>query len=234
MNEVKRSRKSAFERWNIRFGAGILLVFAAGSILAGCQSEQPTSTEANAVNSNENTAPVADLPANGNLPAVNNADTANVAANTAHSNLKPQEIAEIPPPPEGGPTPISLTEAKKRRLEQFRNAEGTGLPPDMDVEAGPQVQPAPDNSEYFITLTDVARETRRFKSHSVLDRVEKESDGKNDNGVSKERQKGKYRAGTDIELSQGDGSPVSQRGGNKTMICRCCKKFLQQVSRHRI
>lgn len=178
MRDVKRSRKS-FERWNIRFGAGILLIFAAGSILAGCQSEQPTSTEANAVNSNENAAPKAELPANDNSPAVNNADTANVAANTANNNLKPQEIAEIPPPPEGGPTPISMTEAKKRRLEQFRSGEGTGLPPDMDLEAKPQAQPAPDNSEYFITLTDVARETRRFKSHSVLDRVEKESDGKN-------------------------------------------------------
>ncbi|MBX3290160.1 MAG: hypothetical protein KF855_12525 [Acidobacteria bacterium] len=179
MNKVKRSGKYIRDVWNIRSFFSILLAFTVSLTLAGCQSEQPTSTEANAVNSNENAAPKAELPANDNSPAVNNADTANVAANAANNNLKPQEIAEIPPPPEGGPTPISMTEAKKRRLEQFRNSDGTGLPPGVPTEAGPQVQPAPDNSEYFITLTDVARETRRFKSHSVLDRVEKESDGKN-------------------------------------------------------
>ncbi|MBX3245336.1 MAG: hypothetical protein KF685_12870 [Acidobacteria bacterium] len=157
----------------------VLLIILGVLLGTACQSEVSEPNVANTANSNQISASNTEVSSTNISPQANVVDTANLAANAANANLTPQEIAEVPPPAEGGPTPISLTEAKKRRLEHFRSGEGTGLPPDMNVDAGPQVQPAPDNSEYFITLTDVARETRRFKSHSLLDKVEKESDGKN-------------------------------------------------------
>lgn len=159
------------------------LLIVAVVALGGCSADPPA-------NANSNTASVplqsndggnSDIKVkveNTSVPAP--VDTTNTSAPGVDANVRPQEISELPPPPPGNnEKPISMAEAKKRRMEQFRNSNSTGgLPPGLEGQGQPQARPAPDNSEYFVTLTDVARETRRFKSHTLLDKVEKSTNGK--------------------------------------------------------
>ncbi len=74
--------------------------------------------------------------------------------------------------------PAGMTEQQKKRLEDafaanVQTPDGTVHP---GMKAKPSSRPAPDNSEYSSTLTDVATETRVFKGHPVLNKVERITD----------------------------------------------------------
>lgn len=73
--------------------------------------------------------------------------------------------------------------AKQEKMEALRQA-GVSAPEAVpgEIPAGKlNSRPAPDNSEFVSTLTDVGRELRTFKDHPQLLKVEKIIDGKNEN-----------------------------------------------------
>lgn len=95
-------------------------------------------------------------------------------SNVASSNSAPKE------PSGNSELPAGMTEQQKKRLEEAFAAnvqvpEGSVHP---GLKAKPASRPAPDNSEYFSSLTDVATETRQFKGHPVLNKVERITSGK--------------------------------------------------------
>ncbi len=80
---------------------------------------------------------------------------------------------------EGEEIPREVLDRKKSRIEALREkqgSDGAGTVPAGSVK--PLSRPAPDNSVYITSLTDVAREIRQFNDHPVLDRVERISDAK--------------------------------------------------------
>lgn len=54
-----------------------------------------------------------------------------------------------------------------------RPLNANGENPAMTGNVKPLVQPAPENSEFTMTLTDVGTETRTFKNHPQIDKVVK-------------------------------------------------------------
>lgn len=54
-----------------------------------------------------------------------------------------------------------------------RPLNSNGGNPAMTENVKPLVQPAPENSEFTMTLTDVGTETRTFKNHPQIDKVVK-------------------------------------------------------------
>ncbi len=107
-----------------------------------------------------------------NTAANGEADGTSASSNDSSSlsALDPSGKPELPP---------GMTEQQKKRLEDAFAAnvqvpEGSVHP---GLKAKPASRPAPDNSEYFSTLTDVATETRVFKGHPVLNKVERITSG---------------------------------------------------------
>ena len=100
------------------------------------------------------------------------------AAQSESSQLSPQSnvnAAENPVP--AGSTdvpPANAMEAKMRKLQLLRQgqpAPNSGPPPK------PVPQPAPDNSTYTVVLAEAVNETRIFKSHPQIMKVEKVTGG---------------------------------------------------------
>jgi len=95
-------------------------------------------------------------------------DSSGVAGNTnsipAGENSLNADITEDP-----------VTAAKNARMQELRNAN-TQAATTSPKESTPL--PAPENSEYSVSLGKVGLETRVFKDHKVINKVEKIIDGK--------------------------------------------------------
>jgi hypothetical protein len=115
-------------------------------------------------------------------------ETANTG-NSVETESRPTEISSanpdggVPEPVDASPTdanagsqePLTVAEAANRKRERLGAEADTSqvkLP-----AAKPMRRPAPDDSEYWSTLTDVAREVREFKSDPQISRVERTNDG---------------------------------------------------------
>lgn len=138
----------------------LLLAFAAVSMPTGCSSgEQSAASNAQtgAANGPQQIAPPHEgAPA----PDVMNTDNPTLLA-------------------EGEEIPSDVLERKKSRLEEMREKRSTGSDGGASpANVKPFSKPAPDNSVYITSLTDVATEIRQFKDHPVLDKVERISDAK--------------------------------------------------------
>lgn len=70
----------------------------------------------------------------------------------------------------------SAQDIRGRKMDMLRGP--TDLPDSAAKQPQPTLRPAPDNSFYSVVLTDAAVETRIFKNHPQLNKVEKRSDGK--------------------------------------------------------
>ncbi|MBA2380062.1 MAG: hypothetical protein H0V76_10870 [Blastocatellia bacterium] len=149
------------------------------SVGIGCSSSASTMTETNDVNRAGVAVPATDqLAANPDAPITDGAapDLQSNGAQTGEVVMMPD--GTMPPPlPEGveptGPTQI---ETKLERLNKLRAAAtkpGNGpLPKPVPMEA-------PENSYVTAQLTDVAIETRVFRNHATLSKIERIHDGKN-------------------------------------------------------
>lgn len=67
--------------------------------------------------------------------------------------------------------PVANSQIEMANSQRTLNANGEN--PTMTGNVKPLVQPAPENSEFTMTLTDVGTETRTFKNHPQIDKVVK-------------------------------------------------------------
>ena len=95
---------------------------------------------------------------------------ANNPANAATDPGSTNAISESTSPNEPK-TLDSVLAAKKAKVEAMQSSDGTV--PDPGLPSAVPTRPAPDNSEFSAVLTDVGRETRTFKDHPQLLKVEK-------------------------------------------------------------
>lgn len=136
------------------------VLFSALFLLSSCGSvsdeSAPETTNSDRAANNGSVSGTAAQTAPLGVPTVPEANTTEPGANTAVANPG-QDI-------------------RGRKMDRLRGPmgaqSGTTSPPK------PTTYPAPDNSVYTVVLTDAAVETRTFKSHPQLVRVEKRSDGK--------------------------------------------------------
>lgn len=72
-----------------------------------------------------------------------------------------------------------LVIAKNKRIEMMRKAgeESKKDRPDLETLLRNSSRPGPENSEFAVVLTDVVFERRTFKSHPILTKVEKITEG---------------------------------------------------------
>src|SRR5690606_8399913 len=120
----------------------------------------------------------------------------------------------------GSDAPMTISELANRKRERLGDAaaRNENLPPVKPVK-----RPAPDNSEYWSTLTDVAREYRELKNNPQIKQVVRVNDGTNSvlqlhltNGRVVERPGGQVRnfanesVNTFITLAGLKPPPVSQ------------------------
>ncbi len=138
------------QKGNINF-VPLLFVFVGLVLFSSCSS---TETDA------ENTAFVVS----------DEGTSSNVNALTPAAPTGPSATSELP---EG------MTDQQKKRLEEAfaANVQASDGNVHPGMKARPASRPAPDNSEYFSTLADVATETRLFKGHPVLNKVERITSG---------------------------------------------------------
>jgi len=73
--------------------------------------------------------------------------------------------------------PMALAESKREKLDKLRSGDDPQNVP-IPKNLKPLRRPAPDDSEYWSTLTDVAVETRAFRNHPQIAKVERINDGK--------------------------------------------------------
>ncbi len=109
-----------------------------------------------------------------NSKAVNSRSKSNSAANSNErgSNTPNAETANL----NGGSLPPANTNNRTaERIEKMR-ANSANAP--VSPTAGVSSRPGPEDSVIFTELKDVARETRIFKKHPLLAKVEKTHDGK--------------------------------------------------------
>ena len=97
-------------------------------------------------------------------PAAANSDLA--AANSVERPSNSPVISGDPEP--SSPANVSGPTLQLRGRRSGQRPSGAPI-----VPAATSWQPAPDDSEFSVVLTDVGLETRRFKSHPQLLRVEK-------------------------------------------------------------
>lgn len=146
-----------------------ICIFILGLALMGCSSgtaETPTARDANGAPI-ANASPVPLDPQTG-APADLTSAPAPLAdpaspADPAAANASNQPIRG------------TLADIKNRKFGKtaFENAPGTGEPPRVTP------RPAPEDSEFTAVLQDAAVETRTFRSHPQLWKVEKRTSGKN-------------------------------------------------------
>lgn len=72
--------------------------------------------------------------------------------------------------------PSNIADQKQAKMDRLQ--QGNGDPSLGVANAKPLRREAPDNSEYWSTLTDVATETRAFRAHPEIAKAERISDGK--------------------------------------------------------
>src|SRR5690606_25455209 len=128
----------------------------------GCGSTSGTEAEAsNSANAVMTDAPPAEIPTSAN-PDGSIPEATNVAPSETDATS-------------GGPlTAADAANRKRDRLKAGPDPRNGPLP-----EAKPMKRAAPDNSEYWSTLTDIAREYRQFRSDPQINRVERWNDGTN-------------------------------------------------------
>lgn len=138
----------------------VCILLSALFLASACGSATSESaSEGSRLNRATNTGPPvssAAKPAPEAVPASPQGNSAEPTANTALAG-SPQDVRGLKRNLLRGPTGLQNSEAQ---------------PP------VPEWRPAPDNSVYSVVLTDAAVETRIFKNHPQLLRVEKRSDGK--------------------------------------------------------
>ena len=116
-------------------------------------------------------------PANSqDAPAANAAPTG--PSTSANPDGSVPELANAPAGEAntGSDAPMTISELANRKRERLGDAAARNedLPPVKPVK-----RPAPDNSEYWSTLTDVAREYREFKNNPQIKQVVRVNDGTN-------------------------------------------------------
>lgn len=106
------------------------------------------------------------------------ADGSNINGAQVRTNVDPNEV-------NGSSTNVGDATQNEIATAQKALADRSDIvvtdPRNPDGSKGsrkPITRPAPDNSEYWSTLTDVAREFREFKKHPQIKKVEKTTDGK--------------------------------------------------------
>lgn len=67
----------------------------------------------------------------------------------------------------------NMADMKQAKLDKLKSGTGGPIP----AGAAPLKREAPDNSQYWSTLTDVAVETRQFRDNAQIGKVEKINDG---------------------------------------------------------
>ena len=98
---------------------------------------------------------------------VNGAGNArNAATDPVNTNAVPESVSQNAPQ-----TLDSALAAKKAKIDAMRSSDGTV--PNPSLPSSVPTRPAPDNSEFSAVLTDMGRETRTFKDHPQLLKVEK-------------------------------------------------------------
>ncbi len=144
----------------------------------GCTSSTTSEQAAESANM-----PVVGAPSNAQLAANPDAPITNEAAPPLQNEGQPGELvmmpegAKPPPLPEGAePTGPTQLQTKLERLNKLRAAANQ---PGSHPPAKPAPIEAPENSYFIAELTDVAKETRVFRDHPQLRKVERIHDGKN-------------------------------------------------------
>lgn len=140
-----------------------LVPIALALAISGCGSPSTDTDSQNAVS---------------NTDRVQNANAvvqppAPVDANTVNSTIVDGSVADAN---SNTGFPSSVADAKQDKFEKLREGKGdmTGMPANVK----PAKREAPDNSEYWSTLTDVAVETRAFRDHPEILKAEKINDGR--------------------------------------------------------
>jgi hypothetical protein len=108
--------------------------------------------------------------------ATNRTESANTSAGAPQTDPALSQANAAEPPVNNAPVPGSPEDIKGGKMKMLRGP--VNMQPNSAPPPKPITQLAPDNSEYSIVLTDVAIETRTFRNHSQLLKVEKRSDGK--------------------------------------------------------
>lgn len=112
--------------------------------------------------------------------STNGPNAANISNTEIAANQPGSVDGNAQPTGDANAMPGTLANGMANKAEMLRTGDSNQAP-DMvhpGLRAQPLSRPAPDDSEYSATLTDVARETRKFRRHAVLDRVEKVNDGR--------------------------------------------------------
>lgn len=137
-----------------------LLAIAISSLLvAGCGSEAgPAVSSSNSTSANKGPAAV-----NVDTNQVNN-PSQTVATDGNSGSATNSGSAQI----------SNMADMKQAKLDKLRNGTGGGPAP---AGAQPLKREAPDNSQYWSTLSDVALETRQFRDNAQIGKVEKINDG---------------------------------------------------------
>lgn len=104
--------------------------------------------------------------------------SANSNGNTVVANVDPNVVNQ--PAANGAEQPnLAMANSQRQISNKGENIVSDGKNPDGSTgSAKPITRPAPDNSEYWSTLTDIAREYRVFRDHKQIKKVEKTTDGK--------------------------------------------------------
>lgn len=113
-----------------------------------------------------------------NTNASNAVATGNINGVQGPVNVDANEVNDPSP---NGNEPAAGDVASAQRALADRSHITVTNPTNPDGSKGtakPVTRPAPDNSQYWSTLTDVAREFREFKDHPQIKKVEKTTDAK--------------------------------------------------------
>lgn len=132
-------------------------------IAAGCGSTSGTDTETASVTNSERA----------ETPPAETSTSANPDGSIPEAtDVTPSEVNDAAQ--EG---PLTVAEAANRKRDRLLAGPDTRSGPMPEVKLIKRA--APDDSEYWSTLTDVAREYRQFKSDPQINRVERWNDGTN-------------------------------------------------------
>lgn len=148
-------------------------------VIAGCTKEPLPENNDVVSTSPENSANVVKAadsmpetgPAVSGLPAEPPPVTSNATATATEAET----------PSAGESEPVELQPRAEDRFARIRGrkSETKGAPTSAELEEYRTRQTAPDDSYFYTELTDVAIETRVFRSHPHLAKVERINDGKN-------------------------------------------------------
>lgn len=118
----------------------------------------------------------------GSAPEIHNsnraAETGSVVSNASSPPAVPAgpQVSASEQTANTATAPESIQDIRGRRADILRAP--TGAQTGTASAPKPSLHPAPDNSVYSVVLTDAAVETRAFKNHPQLLKVEKRNDAK--------------------------------------------------------